>query len=130
MQRKTKNSQKGEIIFNDLGCVKCHSASFKTADNVEIKPYSDFLLHDMGDALSDGHIMFKATANEFRTPPLWGVGLYEKVSGKVSLLHDGRARSIEEAILWHGGEAQNQNEAFKKLTKQDRNYLVDFVNSI
>lgn len=129
-QRKTTNFEKGKKIFNDLGCVKCHTPSYKISDGNTIRPYSDFLLHDMGDALSDGHTMFKATANEFRTPPLWGVGLYEKVSGYTALLHDGRARTIEEAILWHGGEAKSQKEDFRALSKQDRDYLVEFVKGI
>lgn len=129
-QRASENFKSGEKIFNDLGCVKCHVDSFNTSDDVEIKPYSDFLLHDMGDELSDGHSIFKAEANEFRTPPLWGLGLYKKVSGGLSLLHDGRARSIEEAILWHGGEAATQAEAFKTLSKRDRDNLVEFLNGI
>ncbi|MFT5661823.1 MAG: CxxC motif-containing protein (DUF1111 family) [Sulfurimonas sp.] len=129
-QRIGKNFFKGEAIFNELGCVKCHTQSFKIADSQTIKPYSDLLLHDMGEGLSDGHTMFKANANEFRTPPLWGIGLYKKMSSKVSLLHDGRARNIEEAILWHGGEAKETRELFKKLSKKDRNYLIEFLNSI
>ncbi len=129
-QRKTKNFEKGKEIFNDLGCVKCHTPSYKIADGNTIYPYSDLLLHDMGNALSDGHSMFKATANEFRTPPLWGVGLYEKVSGYTALLHDGRARTIEEAILWHGGEASSQKESFKSLSKEKRAFLVEFIKGI
>jgi CxxC motif-containing protein (DUF1111 family) len=129
-QRKSENFEKGQKIFNDLGCVKCHVESFQTSDGVEIKPYSDFLLHDMGEALADGHRVFKADASEFRTPPLWGLGLYEKASGELNLLHDGRARSAEEAILWHGGEAQKQAEAFKALSKKDRDYLVEFLHGI
>jgi CxxC motif-containing protein (DUF1111 family) len=129
-QRKSENFEKGEQIFNDLGCVKCHVESFKTSDGVTIKPYSDFLLHDMGDDLADGHSVFKAEANEFRTPPLWGMGLYKKASGDLNLLHDGRARTIEEAILWHGGEAKSQSDAFKALDKKDRDYLVEFLHGI
>jgi len=129
-QRKSKNFEKGKKIFSDLGCVKCHTPSYKIADGNTIYPYSDLLHHDMGDALSDGHTMFKATANEFRTPPLWGVGLYEKVSGYTALLHDGRARSIEEAILWHGGEASSQKEDFKALSKDKRDSLVEFIKGI
>jgi len=129
-QRKNAHFDKGEKIFKVLGCVKCHVDSFKTSDGVEIKPYSDFLLHDMGDELSDGHTMFKASANEFRTPPLWGIGLYKKASSGLALLHDGRARSIQEAILWHGGEAKEQARRFKALAKQDREDLVEFINGI
>lgn len=129
-QRVSKNFTKGKEIFNDLGCVKCHVSTYKLADGNSIHPYSDLLLHDMGDELSDGHTMFKASANEFRTPPLWGVGLYKKVSGGVALLHDGRARTIEEAILWHGGEAKDQQEKFKRLNKTEREYLLEFVKGV
>ena len=130
MQRKTQNFQKGKEIFTKLGCVKCHTPSYILPYKGTIHPYSDFLLHDMGDDLADGHRMFKATGNEFRTPPLWGVGLYEKVSGSTALLHDGRARSIEEAILWHGGEAKSQQESFKRLNKEDRKFLIEFMKGI
>ena len=129
-ERITQNYSKGKELFNKLNCVKCHTQKFKIANGQIIKPYSDLLLHDMGDALSDGHTMYKATAKEFRTPPLWGIGLYKKVSGNISLLHDGRARSVAEAILWHGGEAKETRELFKKLSKKDRDYLIEFVNSI
>lgn len=129
-QRVSKNFKKGEKIFNDLGCIKCHTSTYSVADGNTISPYSDFLLHDMGEALSDGHTIFKAEANEFRTPPLWGLGLYKKVSGGVALLHDGRARTIEEAILWHGGEAKAQQMAFKALEKEKRDYLVEFLKGI
>lgn len=130
MQRMTKHFKEGEKIFNSIGCVKCHTSSFTLADTNTIQPYSDFLLHDMGDELSDGHTMFKAEANEFRTPPLWGMGLYKKVSKKIALLHDGRARSIEEAILWHGGEAKEQQKVFKSLSKEKREFLLSFLKGI
>ena len=129
-QRHSANFEKGKKLFSSLNCTGCHVETFTTSDKVKIYPYSDFLLHDMGDALSDGHTMFKATANEFRTPPLWGVGLYEKVSGSLALLHDGRARTVEEAILWHGGEAQSHKKAFKALSKQERLFLVEFIKGI
>lgn len=129
-QRKSENFDKGEVLFNTLGCVKCHSSEYKLRDGNTIRPYSDFLLHDMGDELSDGHTMFKANENEFRTPPLWGIGLYTKVSGTTALLHDGRARTIEEAILWHGGEALKQQMAFKALSKENRDYIVEFLKGI
>lgn len=129
-QRKSKNFETGKKIFDNLGCVKCHIESFETKKGVTIHPYSDFLLHDMGEALSDGHSIFKAQPNEFRTPPLWGIGLYEKVSGELNLLHDGRAKTIAEAILWHGGEAEGQKEAFKQLDKKQREALVEFLGGI
>lgn len=130
-QRKTANFTKGKEIFHRLGCISCHTPSYKLSDaDITIYPYSDFLLHDMGDALSDGHTIFRAEPNEFRTPPLWGIGLYKKVSGEMALLHDGRARSIEEAILWHGGEALQSQLAFKALGKKERDMLVEFLKGI
>ena len=129
-QRVGGNFKEGEKVFRSIGCAKCHIESFRTKKGVQIHPYSDFLLHDMGESLSDGHSMFKADANEFRTPPLWGVGLYKEVSGELNLLHDGRAKSVKEAILWHGGEAQSQKEAFKALSKKERDSLVEFVKGV
>ncbi len=129
-QRKSENFDKGKKLFNEIGCVKCHTSSYKLSDGNTIHPFSDFLLHDMGEELSDGHTMFDAEANEFRTPPLWGIGLYKKVSKKTALLHDGRARSIEEAILWHNGEAKIQKEMFTKLTKEKREYLLEYLKNI
>lgn len=130
VQRKSKNFEKGREIFQTIGCAKCHRENFNTPKYGTIYPYSDFLLHDMGKELSDGHRMFLAEPNEFRTPPLWGLGLYKKVSGSLNLLHDGRAKSIAEAILWHGGEAQTQKEAFKHLSKQQRKTLIEFLKGI
>ena len=130
-QRKSANFDKGKEIFNRIGCASCHTPSYRLKNiGVTIHPYSDFLLHDMGDALSDGHTIFKAEPNEFRTPPLWGIGLYKKVSGEMALLHDGRARSIEEAILWHGGEALQAQLSFKALSKKERDMLVEFLKGI
>jgi len=129
-QRRGAEFAAGREIFQTLGCAKCHVESFKTKQYGTIHPYSDFLLHDMGEALSDGHRMFKAEPNEFRTPPLWGIGLYESVSGELNLLHDGRAKSIEEAILWHGGEAQTQKMAFRALDKNRRETLIEFLKGI
>ncbi|MEA2110801.1 MAG: di-heme oxidoredictase family protein [Campylobacterota bacterium] len=128
--RKFKNSKEAKKLFTQLSCSQCHTPSFVTSEGVEIRPYSDFLLHDMGDELSDGHSNFLATPNEWRTPPLWGIGLYKKVSGEANYLHDGRARSIEEAILWHGGEAQNSKEAFKELPKAQRELLIEYLGTI
>ena len=95
-----------------------------------IYPYTDMLLHDMGADLADNRPDFLATGNEWRTPPLWGIGLVETVGGHSNFLHDGRARSLEEAILWHGGEAENSREEFKKLNKQDRLALIRFLESL
>ncbi len=129
-QRVNENFLEGEKIFKSLGCVKCHVDTFVTNKGVTIHPYTDLLLHDMGKDLDDGHVDFQATSSEFRTTPLWGLGLREKLSGALFLLHDGRARSFEEAILWHGGEAHNAKESFKALNKQSRKYLVDFLKGL
>ena len=88
------------------------------------------LLHDMGNDLADGRPDFLANGNEWRTPPLWGIGLSELVNGHTSLLHDGRARNILEAIMWHGGEAESQINKVSKLSKKDREDLVKFVSSL
>jgi CxxC motif-containing protein (DUF1111 family) len=95
-----------------------------------IWPYSDLLLHDMGEGLADGREDFAATGREWRTPPLWGLGLTATVSGHTRLLHDGRARSVLEAILWHGGEAESAREWFRQLSSQDRAALLTFLESL
>lgn len=122
---------KGGELFSDIGCVKCHTASFTLANGYKIKPFSDLLLHDMGEALSDGRVEFKATAREWRTAPLWGIGKYKLATGKnPELLHDGRAKTIEEAILWHGGEAQNSKEKFMNLTKIHRVSIIKYIEEL
>ena len=98
--------------------------------NQKIWPYTDLLLHDMGDALADNRPTGVATGREWRTAPLWGIGLTKTVSGHTYFLHDGRARNVTEAILWHGGEAENARDAFAGLGKVDREKLVAFVNSL
>ncbi|MBD3823197.1 MAG: thiol oxidoreductase [Epsilonproteobacteria bacterium] len=123
-------TKEGRDIFNQIGCNKCHIEEFTTLDGVKIRPYSDLLLHDMGVGLSDGHSDFLATPNEFRTTPLWGLGRREVTSGAMNLLHDGRARTVEEAILWHGGEAQSAKEAFAALPKIKRTLLVEFLRGL
>ncbi len=95
-----------------------------------IRPYTDLLLHDMGDGLADGRPDFLAGAAEWRTPPLWGIGLSETVNGANAFLHDGRARNFTEAILWHGGEANASREAFSHFTREDRAALVAFLGSL
>ncbi|HEU5282194.1 MAG TPA: di-heme oxidoredictase family protein, partial [Burkholderiales bacterium] len=95
-----------------------------------IFPYTDLLLHDMGEALADGRPDFAADGREWRTPPLWGIGLLRTVNGHSDLLHDGRARNVTEAILWHGGEAEKSREAFRAMSKADRDALVKFVESL
>ena len=92
--------------------------------------YTDMLLHDMGEALSDGRPDFEAGARDWRTPPLWGLGLSERVNGHAALLHDGRARSAIEAILWHGGEAIAAREAFRHMPRAERATLIKFLHAI
>lgn len=128
---------KGKKLFGDAMCTKCHKAKIQTGPysidalaNQTIRPYTDLLLHDMGEALADHAKDYKATGREWRTQPLWGIGLIETVNGHTNLLHDGRARNIEEAILWHGGEAEASKNAFKALFKNERNRVIKFINSL
>ena len=132
------NILKGESIFNTIDCAKCHipnlvtgaSHEFSYLNNQLIHPYTDLLLHDMGQALSDDTKEFDAEGQEWRTQPLWGIGLINIVNGHTYFLHDGRARNIEEAILWHGGEAEDSKQKFKSLTQLQRNQLIEFINSL
>lgn len=129
---------KGKVLFNELNCIGCHAINQVTGtngetsflENVTIKPYSDFLLHDMGDDLADNRTDFLANGNEWRTQPLWGIGLISTVNDHTFLLHDGRARNVEEAILWHGGEASESKENFKKLSSEERQQVISFINSL
>lgn len=128
----------GKRLFHASGCAACHMPSFTTDDSSpdphlrrqKIWPYSDFLLHDMGEGLADDRPEGLADGREWRTAPLWGIGLTETVNGHAFFLHDGRARSVSEAILWHGGEAQRARDAFARLSAEDRHRLVAFVNSL
>lgn len=128
----------GKKVFGDLNCIACHKPKMETGNtysiaglrNQVIRPYTDMLLHDMGQGLADGAADYLAAGNEWRTPPLWGIGLIETVNGHTRYLHDGRARNLTEAILWHGGEAQQAKEAFKALNPQDREDLLKFLNSL
>jgi CxxC motif-containing protein (DUF1111 family) len=132
-----KNYIAGREIFTKLKCSSCHVPSYITSShpiaaltNQKIFPYSDFLLHDMGDGLADNRTEFDANGQEWRTPPLWGLGLVKIVNSKTSFLHDGRASTIEEAILWHGGEAEKSQKDYLKLSKQERDQLIFFLNSL
>ena len=98
--------------------------------NQTIHPYTDLLVHDLGDGLADGRVDFSASGSEWRTAPLWGIGLAGTVAGELSLLNDGRARSFPEAILWHGGEALGARERFRALPKVDRDALVRFLETL
>ena len=128
----------GKQVFHDTGCASCHTPSFVThrmEDRPEhsfqlIWPYTDLLLHDMGEGLADNRPEARATGREWRTPPLWGVGLTEQVSGHTQFLHDGRAQSLLEAILWHGGEAQAARDAVVSMPKPDREALIRFLESL
>ncbi|MBV7379990.1 thiol oxidoreductase [Maritimibacter sp. DP4N28-5] len=129
---------RGKQVFYEAGCVACHTPKFVThrlADRPEqsfqlIWPYTDMLLHDMGDGLADGYVEGRATGREWRTAPLWGIGLTETVSGVAAYLHDGRARSLLEAVLWHGGEARASRDAIVARPKPDRDALVAFLESL
>jgi CxxC motif-containing protein (DUF1111 family) len=129
--------QHGEELFRSIGCAQCHRDTLKTGDHPlpelshqEIHPYTDLLLHDMGEGLADGRPDGLADGLEWRTAPLWGLGLTQTVLPYASYLHDGRARSLEEAILWHGGEAEHSRERFRILSAADRSALVKFLGSL
>ncbi len=128
----------GDKVFRQVQCHVCHVPSFQTGSDPEFKvlsnqwiyPYTDLLLHDMGEALADNRPDHQASGREWRTPPLWGIGLLPEVSRHQRLLHDGRARGVKEAILWHGGEAENAKNEFMKLPRAEREALIKFVNSL
>lgn len=131
--------QHGEKIFMNLGCASCHRVAMQTGNDENllpelrqqwIYPFTDLLLHDMGEGLADHRPDQNASGREWRTPPLWGIGLINAVNHHQFLLHDGRARGVEEAILWHGGEAESIKQAFMNLPKDEREALVAFVNSL
>lgn len=147
-RRDINNSdiQAGGLLFEQIGCVKCHTPSFVTASNFHsfsrngerieelenqtIYPFSDMLLHDMGDALSDNRRDGDALGNEWKTRPLWGIGVTQVVNPGAGFLHDGRARTLKEAILWHGGEAQGTKERFVNLNKTKREQIIKFLESL
>jgi CxxC motif-containing protein (DUF1111 family) len=128
----------GKEVFQQLNCQGCHKMTLKTGAssvpeiaNQEIHPFTDLLLHDMGSGLADKRPEFSASGNEWRTTPLWGLGLHRSLTRKSpGYLHDGRARTIEEAILWHGGEAQKSREQFKALSIIQRDQLIKFLQSL
>lgn len=128
----------GKQVFYTLGCPACHTPKFVTnrlTDQPEqsfqlIWPYTDLLLHDMGAGLADNRPDGRADGQEWKTPPLWGIGLTEQVSGHGQLLHDGRARSVLEAVLWHGGEAQAARDKVVQLSTSDRDALLAYLGSL
>ncbi|ESX04700.1 thiol oxidoreductase [Mesorhizobium sp. LSJC268A00] len=125
----------GKKLFYEMGCIACHTPKFVTMRGNKaqafqlIWPYSDFLLHDMGPGLADGQAVGDATGSEWRTPPLWGIGLTKTVNGNAFFLHDGRARTLTEAILWHGGEGQKARDRFAAANTADRDALIKFLES-
>ncbi len=128
----------GKRVFYETGCVSCHNPKFVTRRDAGnrahafqlIWPYSDFLLHDMGEGLADGQAVGVASGREWRTPPLWGIGLTKTVNGHTFFLHDGRARNLTEAVLWHGGEAKAARDRFAALETHDRDALLTFLESL
>jgi CxxC motif-containing protein (DUF1111 family) len=132
----------GQKLFAQAQCAVCHRPSYVTGEGPFphltspalkgqiIRPYTDLLLHDMGDALADGRPDFRANGRQWRTPPLWGIGLIKDVNGHQRLLHDGRANGVLEAILWHGGEAEDSKQQVLRMSREDREALVKFVESL
>jgi CxxC motif-containing protein (DUF1111 family) len=129
--------QRGEELFRSVGCENCHRETLETGDHPlpelvreRIHPYTDLLLHDMGPGLADGRPDGAADGQEWRTAPLWGLGLTQTVLPYAGYLHDGRARTLEEAILWHGGEAERSRERFRTMSAMERGALVKFLGSL
>ena len=129
---------RGKALFYGIGCTGCHTPKHATRSDWPLEPlagqliwpYSDLLVHDMGDALADRRPEGGASGREWRTAPLWGIGLTDTVNGHTRFLHDGRARNLEEAILWHGGEAERSRNAFRAMPGEDREALIAFLNSL
>ena len=120
---------RGAQTFSRIGCANCHHPSY-VIDGTKISPFTDMLLHDMGSGLADRTLAGSILQTEWRTPPLWGIGLLQTVSNHTNLLHDGRARGVQEAILWHDGEGRNAREAYMQLTREQRAELIEFVHSL
>ncbi len=135
---KDERVRRGGELFLAAGCAKCHVPRHVTGEDPRfpalskqaIFPYTDLLLHDLGPDLADGRPDFEATGSEWRTPPLWGMGLVRTVSGHTFYLHDGRARDAAEAILWHGGEAMKSREFFRNLGAPEREALLAFLDDL
>jgi CxxC motif-containing protein (DUF1111 family) len=129
---------RGRQLFTAASCVACHTPELTTGRyhplgelrNQTIRPYTDLLLHDMGPGLADTMGGEGASGSEWRTAPLWNIGLSAGVSGGEGYLHDGRARTIEEAILWHGGEAEQAKENFRNMPAADRSAVIKFIRSL
>ena len=131
-------ARRGEALFKSAGCASCHLPELRTgtladvpeASNQVIRPYTDLLLHDMGPGLADGRPDFLASGSEWRTAPLWGIGLTTVVNGHTNFLHDGRARDLMEAVLWHDGEAAGAKAKVLKMAAADREALLAFLRSL
>jgi CxxC motif-containing protein (DUF1111 family) len=128
----------GALRFAQAGCTACHTPTLTTGEYPEvpelahqtIHPFTDLLLHDMGKDLADGRPDYEASGREWRTPPLWGIGLTAIVNRHTRFLHDGRARSLEEAILWHDGEAHAARQRFLNLPREERAALLGFLENL
>ena len=133
-----KQVQRGAVLFNQAQCSACHVPQLKTGEfaplpalsHQTIHPYTDLLLHDMGEALADHRPDYLASGREWRTPPLWGIGLAQKVDPRAGFLHDGRARTLLEAVLWHDGEGAEAARAVREMVASDRNALISFLESL
>lgn len=130
-------AEHGRVLFDELGCASCHTPTQVTGkheifqlSNQRIHPYTDLLLHDVGDRLTDTRDDFLASGLEWRTPPLWGIGLAQLIAPATTFLHDGRARTLAEAIMWHGGEADAAKQAFRRASKADRDALLAFLATL
>lgn len=136
--RNLAQQQQGRALFHQAQCAACHTPSYITASDYPVPslagqtiyPYSNFALHDMGEALADGVHEYRANGREWKTPPLWGLGMQMFYRQKTTFLHDGRARTLEEAILWHGGEAEQSKQHFLTLSPTHRMALLDFLKAI
>ena len=132
------NVQLGKVLFEQINCSGCHRPTLKTQfsnisalSNIEFHPYTDLLLHDMGNGLDDGYTEGSAETYEWRTPPLWGLGLSpNSQGGSYFLMHDGRANSIVEAIQLHGGEAEQSKDKFNELLQTEKEALIAFLESL
>ena len=139
-QRNAEDKQvrRGAVLFKQAQCSACHAPQLQTGEfpplpalsHQTIHPYTDLLLHDMGEALADHRPDYQATGREWRTPPLWGIGLAQKVEPRAGYLHDGRARTLLEAVLWHDGEGKTAARSVKNMTVSDRLSLIKFVESL
>ena len=129
--KKSKAYKNGLKILKQIGCLSCHRDSFTLENGQKIHPFSDLLLHDMGEGLADGREEFDASGSEFRTTPLWGISVSQRVLQKrMTFLHDGRATTLQEAILWHGGEAERAKKHFEALSPAKQRVLIEFLESL